>query len=144
MVQHDGIMDKFLGDGFLAFFNVPIHRDDHVAMAVSAARAIQDLVAEINREFGEADLLKIGIGIASGVAYASRIGSEDCKDYTVMGDTVNLGSRLQSLADSGKILLSSDAYEQIRSVYPDATEKSVSLKGIKETMDVYTLPERET
>ncbi len=143
VVRHDGIMDKFLGDGFLAFFNVPIHREDHVAMAVSVAQEIQALVPEINKEFGEAHLLNVGIGVASGMAYASLIGSEDCKDYTVMGDTVNIGSRLQAVAASGEIVVSGDAYAKVRDAYPDASQRSVTLKGIKGPVEVYSLTETQ-
>ena len=82
----------------LGFFNVPIRRDDHVARAITAAKEIQLAVPEINLGLGQEDLLKVGIGITTGLTLTTTVGSNDCKDYTVMGDVANFASRLESLA----------------------------------------------
>jgi adenylate cyclase len=89
VVNHDGIIDNFRGDAVLGFFNVPIKRDDHVARAISAATDIQLAVPEINLSKGQEDLLKVGVGITTGLALTAMVGSSDCKDYTVMGDVAN-------------------------------------------------------
>ena len=76
VVSHDGILDKFLGDAILAFFNVPIRHEGHVAKAVTAATQIQLAVPEINAKLGGGDLLRVGVGVTTGMALASLVGWE--------------------------------------------------------------------
>ena len=132
VVGEDGILDNFRGDEVLAFFNVPIRHDDHVARAVSAAARIQAAVPEINVTRGEEDLLKVGVGITTGIALTALVGSDSCKDYTVMGDVANIASRLQGLASPGEILVSEEVYEQVRTDYPNAPGRKLDLKGLSE------------
>ena len=139
VVSHDGILDNFRGDAVLAFFNVPIRHEDHVVKAVTAATQIQLAVPEINDKLGGGDLLRVGVGVTTGLAFASLVGSDDCKDYTVMGDVVNIGSRLQNVAGRGEILVSEDVYKQVASAFPDAQERVLELKGISEPVRAYSL-----
>ena len=139
VVSHDGILDNFRGDAVLAFFNVPIRREDHVAKAITAATQIQLAVPEINSKLGGGDLLRVGVGATTGMAYASLVGSDDCKDYTVMGDVVNIGSRLQNLAGPGEIVVSEEVYHRVRSAFPNAHERVLELKGISEPVRAYSL-----
>ena len=94
---------------------------------------------EINARLGSENLLQVGIGVTTGMAYASLVGSDDCKDYTVMGDVVNIGSRLQNLAGRGEILVSQEVYGGVSRVFPDAVERVLELKGISEPVRVYSL-----
>lgn len=71
------------------------------------------------------------MGIASGIVYTSVVGSNECKDYSVMGDAVNLGARLQDKAGPGDILVSEEVYRSIEDEHPDAKELVLDLKGIK-------------
>ena len=139
VVSHDGILDNFRGDAVLAFFNVPIRREDHVARAISAAAQIQMAVPAINAKLGGEDLLRVGIGITTGMAYASTVGSDDCKDYTLMGDVVNIGSRLQNLAGPGEVIVSDEVYQQVEGSFPDAEERVLELKGISDPVKAYSL-----
>lgn len=139
VVSHDGILDNFRGDAVLAFFNVPIRREDHVSRAVTAATQIQLAVPEINVKLGGGDLLRVGVGVTTGMAYASLVGSDDCKDYTVMGDVVNIGSRLQGLAEQGEILVSQEVYDKVADAFPNARERVLEVKGISEPMHAYSL-----
>ncbi len=139
MVSHDGILDNFRGDAVLAFFNVPIRHEDHVAKAVTAATQIQLAVPEINAKLGGGDILQVGVGVTTGMANASLVGSDDCKDYTVMGDVVNIGSRLQNLAKRGEILVSEEVYQQVAGAVPDASERFLELKGISKPVRAYSL-----
>ena len=139
VVSHDGILDNFRGDAVLAFFNVPIRREDHVARAITAATQIQLTVPQINAKLGSGDLLRVGVGVTTGMAYASLVGSDDCKDYTVMGDVVNIGSRLQNLAGPGEILVSEEVYLHVSSAFPNARERVLDLKGISDPMRAYSL-----
>ena len=139
MVSQDGIVDHFLGDAVLALFNVPIRRADHVARAVKAAAQIQTAIPEINAAIGEQDLLKVGIGITTGMAYTGIVGSDSCSDYTALGDVVNIASRLQGEAGPGETLGAEDAYEYVKEEYPSAQEQSLQLKGIAEPVRAYLL-----
>ena len=139
VVNHDGIVDHFMGDAVMAFFNVPIRHEDHIARAISAAVQVQLAVADINVSVGEEDLLKVGIGISTGLAYAGMVGSNDCKDYTAMGDVVNIASRLQSQAAPGEILVDDHVYQHVQSDFPNAQERLLELKGISEPVQAYSL-----
>src|SRR5215510_8687920 len=103
--QQDGIVDRLLGDAVMAFFNVPIKRDDHVLRAVNAAFQIQEGVRNINTTLDSGVVLGVGIGIATGTALATTMGSTNCNDYTMIGDTINIAARLQGEAAPGEILV---------------------------------------
>lgn len=96
-------------------------------------------VPEINAILGGENLLRLGVGITTGMALTATVGSDDCKDYTMMGDVVNIGSRLQNLAGPGEIVVSAEAYAQIRSAFPNARERRLDVKGIREPVRAYSL-----
>ncbi len=139
VINHDGIVDHFLGDAVMAFFNVPIQHDDHIARAIAAATQIQLAMPAINATAGEEDLLKVGIGIDTGFAATGALGSNDCRDYTVMGDNVNIASRLQGEAAPGEILVGDEVYENVGSAFPNARERVLELKGFKEPVRAFSL-----
>lgn len=139
VITNDGIVDHFLGDAVLAIFNVPIQRDNHVERAVRAAIAIQEVVPSINASLGEPDLLKVGIGISTGIAYTGVVGSTSCSDYTALGDAVNIASRLQSMAAPSEILLSKEAYDAVAASFPDAQERVLEIRGLPELIQAYSL-----
>ena len=139
VVRHNGIVDHFLGDAVLALFNVPIRSEDHPAQAVQTAIDIQRAVPAINAKLGQGDLLKVGVGVSVGLAYCGTVGSKDCKDYTALGDAVNVASRLQGEAAPGEVVMTDIAYEFVRDDYPNAVEKTATLKGIDEPVKAYVL-----
>lgn len=104
---HEGTLDKFLGDGIMAIWGAPMHRDDHPQKAVDCALDMLDALADFNadRIARNKDPVDVGIGIATGEMIAGYMGSSRALDYTVIGDTVNLGSRLCSAAGPGEILV---------------------------------------
>jgi adenylate cyclase len=128
--DHHGIVDHFLGDAMMALFNVPIKHDDHVLRAVSAAFRIQDAVGQINAKLDDGVLLAVGIGIATGQALATNMGSTNCSDYTMVGDSINIASRLQGKAASGEILVTDEAYKVVSAAFPDAVRAEYPVKGI--------------
>jgi adenylate cyclase len=139
IVGHDGIVDRLLGDGCMAFFNVPIKHDDHVARAVHAAFQIQQGVSHINAEFGGEFILQVGIGVATGLALVTSMGSTRCSDYTMVGDSINIASRLQSQAAPGEIVVTEDAYAAIATAFRGAQPRRYQLKGIARPVVAYAL-----
>ena len=95
---HGGTLDKFIGDAIMAFWGAPVAEADHARKAVEAALAMSAAIEEMRGQLGEIGAgLEIGIGIHSGNAVVGFIGSSDRLDYTVIGDTVNLASRVEGL-----------------------------------------------
>jgi adenylate cyclase len=93
--RHGGIVNKFLGDGFLALFGAPLEAHDAAHRAVAAAREMLDANERANKATSWP--LRIGIGIHVGEVVAGNIGSPRRKEYTVIGDTVNFAARLEGL-----------------------------------------------
>jgi adenylate cyclase len=110
--RHQGTVDKFVGDMVMALFGAPMEDEAHAEHAVAAALEMVNALGELNRKWaleGRAQL-DIGIGINSGVMIAGNIGSSSIMSYTVIGDNVNLASRLESLnKEYGTRIIVSDA-----------------------------------
>ncbi len=92
--EHHGIVNKFLGDGFMAVFGAPLDDSNPCEHAVCAARVILDKVAELNQT-GAIPPTRLGIGLHLGVAITGNVGGSDRKEYTVIGDVVNLAARIE-------------------------------------------------
>jgi adenylate cyclase len=95
-----GTVDKFIGDAVMAFWNAPVAHPDHAARALRAARELLAAVARVNDSWASRGLPKLGmrVGIATGPAVVGNVGSHTKFNYTVMGDTVNLASRVEGAA----------------------------------------------
>jgi adenylate cyclase len=137
LVEYDAFIDKYVGDAVMAFFNAPIRRADHAACAVGATEAILAGLPPLRERFGRA--LNISVGIASGWARVGRLGSQDGRDYTAIGDVVNLAARLQGAARAGEILVDQGVYDSVVERYPHVEEESLSLKGFGEPTAGYRL-----
>ena len=97
--QYGGTLDKYLGDGLMAVFGAPLELEGHAAKAVACALKIRQAVEELNsvwQEKGQAPL-RVGIGINTGTVLVGNVGSQERMDYTVIGEDVNLASRLEGL-----------------------------------------------
>lgn len=132
-------IDKFIGDAVMAFFNVPVKRPDHAAAAVDAARELQRRLPSLSKELGQE--LRASIGIATGFARVGRLGSDDVKDYTAIGDVVNQAARLQAQARAGEILVSDAVYAAVAAGHPGARPETLVLKGFREPAVAYRLKE---
>ncbi len=138
--RHGGIVNKFLGDGFLALFGAPLAASDAAHRAVAAGRDMLTAMERINA--GSSWPLRIGIGIHFGEVVAGNIGSPRRKEYTVIGDTVNFASRLEALnKDFGsQFLISSTVREALGADGGDAVALGeVAVRGYENKVAVYQL-----
>ena len=127
ILANGGYVDKFIGDAVLGVFGVPIFHEDHAERAVKAAVAMQKELLKRAADNKNPLLSRIGIGINSGVVVSGNLGSQVKMEYTVIGDSVNVASRLNSLAGSGEIIISKNIYELTKnmiSVKPLPTAKN--------------------
>jgi adenylate cyclase len=113
--DYGGTLDKYIGDAVMAVFGAPISKGNDAANSVNAAIQIQRLLIELNRDAAARHWpeLRVGIGINTGVVTAGNIGSLRRIDYTVIGDTVNIASRLTSNAKAGQILVADSTATQL-------------------------------
>jgi adenylate cyclase len=137
--DHGGTLDKYLGDGLLAIFGAPISKGKDAANAVGAAIAIQKLVLELNRDSAARQWpeLKVGIGVSTGIVTAGNIGSPRRLDYTVVGDTVNVASRLVSHAAGGQILITHSTAADLGSGFDCAPMPPLLVKGKSQPVSVF-------
>ncbi len=144
IIEHRGYVDKFIGDAVLGVFGAPVFYADHAEQAVRAAVAIQKALREAGRE-GNPLLTSVGIGINSGVVVSGNIGSTGKMEYTVIGDDVNVGARLNGLAAAGEIIISKKTLELAGSRVVAAPLPPQKVKGKSEPVEsfrVLSLEER--
>lgn len=139
--EKDGIVNKFIGDAVLAIFNFPMVRENHTTNAVEAAINLQKQTQHIRDTLLIRDDQKIGIGIGlhTGICNIGEVGNS-YKDFTAIGNVVNLASRLQNAAGSGQILLSEELYKHVKDQYTDMESRSYALKGFDNEVKGYVLP----
>jgi len=138
--RHGGIVNKFLGDGFLALFGAPLEARDAVHRAVAAAREMLVAMKGINEDSNWP--LRIGIGVHFGEVVAGNIGSPRRKEYTVIGDTVNFASRLEALNKEfgSQLLISAAVCEALGEECSDAVPLGeVPIRGYEQPLTVWQL-----
>lgn len=141
--HHDGLLDKYMGDAIMAVFGAPLDQPDH---ALRACRSALDMVAELKKlqkkwvEEGK-PVLDIGIGINTGEMVVGNMGSEMRFDYTVMGDSVNLGSRLEGINKEygTNIIISEYTYNAVKDILYCRELDAVRVKGKKLPVKIYEL-----
>jgi adenylate cyclase len=143
--EHDGLLDKYIGDGLMALFGVPYESDEAAANAVAAAVNMQRQMLKINQELARRGFpeIAIGIGINTGTVTIGYIGSEQRTDYTAIGDAVNLAARLEKHAKPWQILISRSTMEAIADRFPLALSGEITVKGRKEPVQIYEVLWRE-
>jgi len=143
ILKHNGTIDKYIGDAIMAFWGAPVKTDNHAEEAVLAGQEMLEGLKEVNRilkERGFQHEIKIGIGINTGMATIGNIGSDKKKNYTVVGDAVNLSSRLESITKEYKtpLLFSEYTYNKIKHNIPCKLIGNVTVKGREQAVDIYT------
>lgn len=135
--RYHGALDKFMGDGMMAFFGAPLAINNHHVAAVRAALQMQIELEHFNAESGTGDI-GMRIGVNSGIVVMGDIGSETRKDFTVIGDTVNVASRLEStVAQPGQVVVGPVTYEHIKDAFRCTPLEPVPLKGKSQTVQPY-------
>jgi class 3 adenylate cyclase len=139
--EHDGIVNKTIGDAIMAVFNFPIRRDDHARQALRAARGIQSSWNARRETLAEMAGLRgrepgVGIGIHSGELSFGEFGRAH-RDLTAIGTVVNLASRAQSAASAGAILVTEAVYERAQSDLTGSTAQEYELKGFAAPVKLY-------
>jgi len=137
LLEHDAIVDKLMGDAVMAVFGAPIVRPDHAQQAMAAAAAIQRKAAQLFPADWEGACVRIGLN--AGTAFVGRVGSGDVKDYTAVGDTVNVAQRLQTEAEPGEVLLSESVYAMVSETYPNLERRVLHVKGRDEPVVAFAL-----
>ena len=138
--RHGGIVNKFLGDGFLALFGAPLESEDAAHHAVAAAREMLEANDRANKATSWP--LRIGIGIHIGEVVAGNIGSPRRKEYTVIGDTVNFAARLEALNKdlNSQFLISSAVHDALGEDARDAVPRGeVEVRGYDRPVPVWQL-----
>jgi adenylate cyclase len=139
ILEYGGYVDKFIGDAVLCVFGVPIFHADHAERAVKAAVAMQRKLRQRADVSGNPLLSRIGIGINSGVVISGNLGSQVKMEYTVIGDSVNVASRLNGLAGPGEIIISKRIYDLTRDIVSVKALPPQKIKGKSELVEVFQL-----
>ncbi|HEY7969450.1 MAG TPA: response regulator [Candidatus Limnocylindrales bacterium] len=138
VVEHEGTLEHFAGDGLMVFFNDPELQDDHAARAVRMAVAIRETFVAISEEWRRrGHVLQVGMGIATGYATMGRIGFEGRYDYGGIGNAIILASRLSSEAKAGEILISQRTFGALDGAVPAEDAGERQLKGFSRPMAAY-------
>ncbi|MDH5804269.1 MAG: FHA domain-containing protein [Gemmatimonadota bacterium] len=137
--DHHGTLDKFMGDAIMALWGAPMSQDDDADRAMQAAIDMMAALGHLNQKWESEGRprVEIGIGINFGEVFAGNIGAEQRMEYTVIGDAVNVASRLCSKAGPGQVIVSEPFYEALKNPPPVQALEPLELKGKAQTVPVY-------
>ncbi len=142
IISHHGVIDKYIGDAIMAFFGAPVKHPDDAVEAVYAALEMQEALLKFNKDLIDLGKtpFKTGIGVNYGVVTVGNIGSEKKMDYTIIGDMVNLGSRLEGLTKPyhQDVIFSESVFRKIGSQLPCRMLDIVQVKGKTKGESIYT------
>lgn len=143
VLRHGGVVDKFIGDAIMAVFGAPVPQPDDAERAVRAALDMRAKLVALNADFAQRGLpeIKIGIGVHSGTVVAGNMGHHERMEYTVIGDPVNLASRLESMTKElgVDVLLSEDTYQKVKERIVAEPLQRIRVRGRVQEVQVYRL-----
>ncbi|MDT8318256.1 MAG: adenylate/guanylate cyclase domain-containing protein [bacterium] len=141
--DHDGVLDKYMGDAIMAMYGAPLEQKDHPVRACKTALDMMKALKHLHKSWEKQGLPKIdiGLGISTGPMVVGNMGSERRFDYTVMGDTVNLGSRLEAINKmyGTNIIISEGTYSAVRDFFICRELDAVRVKGKDRPVKIYEL-----
>ncbi len=135
--KYDGMVNKFGGDSVVAVWNIPVDNDQHALLAVKAAIDAQSAVKDLHMTDNDVPVMDFGIGINTGKAVAGNMGSEERLEYAVIGDAVNIASRLTDVAPGGKVWIGSSTFELVKDNITAKQLKPLSIKGKTRLITAY-------
>lgn len=138
---YDGTLDKFMGDCVMGVFGAPVDQDEHAVRGILAALEMQTGISDLNQERAAAGLktVQIGIGVTTGYAIVGSIGSEERLDYTVIGDTVNLASRLEGVAGEGQIIINEGVHRYVQNYVIAEKLEPMKIRGKSKTVQAWNV-----
>ena len=143
IMKNGGTIDKYMGDCIMAFWNAPIDTPNHKELAIKSALEMMDKLKELNETdgFGDGNKINIGIGINTGKCIVGNMGSDQRFDYSVIGDPVNLASRLEGVSKNydATLVIGEDTYRGISKLYKFKKLDDVQVKGKSNKVTIYTI-----
>ena len=142
--RYEGTVNQFLGDGLMALFGAPVALEDHALRGVQAALAIQETIGglseELKRQHGVE--MRLRLGLNTGLVVVGTIGDDLRMDYTAVGETTNLASRLQALAEPGTILVGETTHRLVEGYVRSESLGPVQIKGATRPVSAYRITGR--
>jgi class 3 adenylate cyclase/tetratricopeptide (TPR) repeat protein len=139
--KYEGTINQFTGDGVMALFGAPVAHEDHAQRACYAALSIQNTLADYGEKLKKECGIdfKMRIGVNSGPVVVGSIGDDLRMDYTAIGDTINLASRMETTAKPGTVLVSGFTYKLVRDYFKFESLGRIQVKGKEEPQEAYEL-----
>jgi adenylate cyclase len=141
--KHGGSVDKYIGDAIMALYNVPAEDPEHAVKAVRTALEFQERTVAVSKHWEDklGIAIRNGVGVNTGVAVVGTLGSRQRFEYTAIGDTINLGARLESITKDYQtnIIISESTYELVRDEFITKELGEVTVKGKTRPVKIYTV-----
>jgi len=135
--KYEGTVDKFMGDEIMALFGAPVAHENDPERALRVALEMMAAIAIFNRD--QATELNIHVGVNSGPVVAGQVGAQERRDYSVMGDAVNVAARLAHAANNGEIYVGANTYRQAAALFDFERLPAIKLDGKEKPVEVYRL-----
>ena len=142
--KHGGTLDKYIGDALMVFYGNPVPYEDHAERAVRTALEMRARLVELQQGWvaQRGELLTMGIGVTSGYVTVGNIGSAARMDYTVLGNQVNLASRLADTAAPGQVLISDRTLATVREMVDSREIEQIQLEGVSRPIGIFEINEK--